>query len=355
MIVGRGVLAVWAVSVSLAAYAATASFGGATPDARVVVGLPAADLAALRQKFRRPAETPFPTSNPYSAEKAELGKALFFDPRLSRSGSVSCASCHNPSLGWSDGLPKAVGFGMRPLARRTPHVKNLAWGAAFQWDGRADSLEMQARMPITAPDEMNMTMDLVVERLRAVPGYAPMFRNAFGGENAISASNVTAALATFERTLISGEAPFDRWVNGDETALGPDAKRGFELFTGKARCAACHSTWRFTDDSFHDIGLAATADLGRGKFAPPSVIAMRHAFKTPSLRDLRMQGPYGHDGQLGDLAAVIEHYAKGGETRESLSFEMKPVELSERERRELVAFLESIRSEPAPVQFPQLP
>ncbi len=353
--IGRRLLTLWAASVTLAAYAATAGLGGATPDVAVERPLSSADLAALKQKFRRPAATPFPKGNPFTEEKAALGKSLFFDPRLSRSGSVSCATCHNPSLGWSDGLGKAVGFEMKPLARRTPPVRNLAWGAAFQWDGRADTLEMQARMPITAPDEMNMTMDLVVERLKAAPGYGPMFQRAFGGDDPISARTITAALATFQRTLVSREAPFDRWIAGDETAIGPDARRGFELFNGKARCAACHSSWRFTDDSFHDIGLTATADLGRGKFAPPSVVAMRNAFKTPSLRDLRMQGPYGHDGQLKDLGAVIEHYAKGGEKRESLSFEMKPVELSDRERRELVAFLDSIRAEPAAVELPQLP
>lgn len=352
-IVGYRILAVWAVVVVGAAFAATV--GRATPDRAAGHVLSDHDLAALKQKFRRPDHAPFPQTNPPSAEKEALGKSLFFDPRLSRSGSVSCGSCHNPSLGWTDGLPKAVGHNMATLARRTPQLRNLAWGAAFQWDGRADSLEMQARMPITAPDEMNMTMDLVVERLKAVPGYEPMFKSAFGGGDPISARNVTAALASFQRTLVSGEAPFDRWIAGDERAIGPDAKRGFALFTGKARCASCHSSWRFTDDSFHDIGLTETSDQGRGKFAPPNVVAMRNAFKTPSLRDLRMQGPYMHDGQMTHLHDVIEHYAKGGETRASLSFEMKPVELSETERRELVAFLETLKAEPTPISLPQLP
>ena len=148
---------------------------------------------------------------------------------------------------------------------------------------------------------------------------------------------------------------FDRWIKGEEEAIGPDARRGFALFTGKANCAACHSGWRFTDDSFHDIGLRADDDLGRGKFVPPSVTAMRYAFKTPSLRDLRMQGPYMHDGQLSSLDAVIEHYVKGGERRPSLSFEMKPVELSVQERRYLTAFLESLAAEPSSLTLPQLP
>lgn len=349
-------IAAWFVAVGSLSYAVTTGSSDATTDRPAPTGLASADeLAASKAKFRRPASTPFPKANPHSAEKEALGKALFFDPRLSRSGSMSCGTCHNPSFGWSDGLPRAVGFGMAPLPRRTPHVRNLAWGAAFQWDGRAPSLEAQARMPLTAPDEMNMTMDLVIERLKAVPGYAPLFRSAFDEEDPISARNVAAALATFQRTLVSPEAPFDRWIEGEEEAIGADAKRGFALFTGKARCSACHSSWRFSDDGFHDIGLRATADLGRGKFAPPSVVAMQHAFKTPSLRDLRLQGPYMHDGQLQTLGEVIEHYAKGGETRPSLSFEMRAVALSERERRDLVAFLETLTAAPSPVALPLLP
>ncbi len=345
------VLITWAVLVCGDAHAVTRFTGPASTP----VGASQRDLAAWKDRFRRPDGVPHPKTNPATPEKVVLGKTLFFDPRLSRSSSVSCATCHNPSLGWSDGLSRAVGFGMVPLSRRTPQVRNLAWGTAFQWDGRADSLEAQARMPITAPDEMNMSMDLIVERLKALPGYKQLFRDAFGGEESIGARNVTAALATFQRTIVSGEAPFDRWIKGEEEAIGPDARRGFALFTGKANCAACHSGWRFTDDSFHDIGLRADDDLGRGKFVPPSVTAMRYAFKTPSLRDLRMQGPYMHDGQLSSLDAVIEHYVKGGERRPSLSFEMKPVELSVQERRYLTAFLESLAAEPSSLTLPQLP
>ncbi|MFG7489914.1 tryptophan tryptophylquinone biosynthesis enzyme MauG [Methylorubrum rhodesianum] len=345
------VLLAWAVLLCGGTYVVTARSDAAT----ATDGPSQQDITALKERFRRPDGVPHPKANPATPEKVTLGKALFFDPRLSRSGSVSCATCHNPSLGWSDGLTRAVGFGMVLLPRRTPPVRNLAWGSAFQWDGRADSLEAQARMPITAPDEMNMSMDLVVERLKAVPGYAPLFREAFGDEEPISARNVTAALAAFQRTLVSGKAPFDRWIEGEEAALGADARRGFALFTGKANCAACHSGWRFTDDSFHDIGLKAGDDLGRGKFAPPSVTAMRYAFKTPSLRDLRMQGPYMHDGQLGSLDAVIEHYVEGGERRPSLSFEMKPVALSTQERRDLTAFLESLAADPAALTLPHLP
>lgn len=352
---GHRVAVVWFVAVCSFAYVVTTGRGDATANASTD-GMPSAgELAALKQRFRRPDSIPHPKANPHSEEKERLGQMLFFDPRLSRSGSVSCGTCHNPSFGWSDGLPKAVGFGMAELPRRTPHVRNLAWGAAFQWDGRAPTLEAQAKMPLTAPDEMNMTMDLVVERLKAVSGYAPLFQAAFEGEDPITARNVTAALATFQRTLVSEVAPFDRWIDGDESAIGTDAKRGFALFTGKAKCSACHSSWRFSDDSFHDIGLKTSEDVGRGKFAPPSVVAMQNAFKTPSLRDLRLQGPYMHDGQLRTIDDVIEHYAKGGEKRPSLSAEMKVVDLTDRERRELVAFLETLNAGSKPVTLPLLP
>ncbi|WP_244470964.1 tryptophan tryptophylquinone biosynthesis enzyme MauG [Microvirga massiliensis] len=352
---GRKMVLGWAVALAgAAALLVHADSLAREADPGQAIAASGSAVERLKARFRRPEAIPFPKSNPHSPEKEELGKLLFFDPRLSRSASVSCASCHNPSLGWTDALPRAIGYEMRPLARRTPPVMNLAWGLAFQWDGRAETLEHQARMPITAPDEMNMTMDLVVERLKSIPGYRVLFEKAFGGPDPITAGNVTAALATYQRTLVSGVAPFDRWVEGDEDAIGPEAKRGFVLFNEKARCSACHSTWRFTDDSFHDIGLD-THDPGRGKFVPPNVVVMRHAFKTPSLRDLRLQGPYMHDGSVKTLEDVIEHYVKGGERRPSLSPEMKPVELSTAERNDLVAFLASLRAEPAKVTLPQLP
>lgn len=351
---GRGRFATSLITVaalSLAAMTGSLARVGDADEGALIAG---AAIESLKARYRRPDFVPFPKTNPHTPAKEELGKALFFDPRLSRSSSVSCASCHNPSLSWSDGLPRAVGFEMKPLARRTPPVMNLAWGTAFQWDGRAETLEQQARMPLTAPDEMNMTMDMVVERLRATPGYQALFEKAFEQPTSITPESVTAALATYQRTLVSGRAPFDRWVEGQDDALAPEAKRGFALFTGKARCASCHSTWRMTDDSFHDIGLKGE-DLGRGKFAPPSVVTMQHAFKTPSLRDLRLQGPYMHDGSVQNLDDVIEHYVKGGAKRPSLSSDMRPLELSADERRDLIAFLTSLKAEPTRIELPQLP
>jgi cytochrome c peroxidase len=307
----------------------------------------------LKAKYRRPESIPFPKSNPFDAAKAALGKHLFFDPRLSSSGSVSCASCHNPSFDWADGLERGIGVTGVPLPRRTPSVLNAAWLSAFMWDGRAGTLEHQATMPITAEHEMGMSLDDVTQRLKDIEGYKPLFEAAFPGEE-IRIENTLAALATYERTLVSSKAPFDRWIEGDEAAISAEAKRGFLVFNGVGRCSKCHSSWRLTDDSFHDIGLESE-DIGRGQFAPPSVVIMQHAFKTPSLRDLRLSGPYMHDGSMKTIDEVIKHYEKGGKVRPSLSPEMKPVKLTKQERDDLIAYLATLRGPPLAQEAPRLP
>lgn len=320
--------------------------------------LDAEALAALKAKYRRPQEIPFPASNPLTEEKRQLGELLFFDPRLSRAQDQSCASCHDPARSWSDGRARGIGFQGQELARRSPGVLNLAWMAAFMWDGRAHTLEQQALLPITAPEEMNMATELVVERLHEVPAYRQLFARAFAvgdtTSDTITPGNVAVALATFQRTLVSSPAPFDRWIEGDENAISAAAKNGFALFNGKAGCSACHSSWRFTDDSFHDIGLDST-DIGRGRFAPPSVVIMQHAFKTPTLRDLDADGFFMHDGSMRGLEEVIAHYEKGGNPRPSLSHEIHPIELSASERAELIEFLHTLKGEALKVRRPTLP
>jgi cytochrome c peroxidase len=307
----------------------------------------------LKAKYRRPESVPAPKSNPVTPEKVELGKHLFFDTRLSSTRSVSCASCHNPGFDWADGRARGLGVTGVPLPRRTPTVLNAAWLTALMWDGRAATLEDQAVLPITAEHEMGLALDEVIGRLKEIPGYVPLFEAAFPGQE-INTENLLAALATYERTLVSQDSPFDRWIAGDETAISEAAKRGFAVFNGAARCSKCHSGWRLTDDSFHDIGLE-TEDLGRGQFAPPSVVIMQHAFKTPALRDLRLSGPYMHDGSMKTLDEVIAHYEKGGKARPSLSPEMKPIKLSRQERDDLVAYLHTLQGPPLPVQVPRLP
>jgi cytochrome c peroxidase len=311
-------------------------------------------LEQLKARYRRPEAIPSPKSNPFTPEKAELGRMLFFDPRLSGSNAIACASCHHPGLDWTDGLPRGVGHGGQTLPRRTPTLLDLAWGAAFMWDGRAATLESQALLPLTSPNEMNTPAGEVAGKLQAIRGYREPFAKAFP-EAGISEETITAALATFERTITSPRAPFDAWIEGDEGAIPEAAKRGFLLFDGKARCSKCHAGWRFTDDSFHDIGLAS-ADLGRGEHVPPAVTIMQHAFKTPTLRNVTLrQGAYMHDGSLADLDAVLEHYVKGGIRRPSLSPELQPVDLGPAERADLIAFLATLAGPPAEIAVPVLP
>ena len=328
----------------------TAASGGTAP---LSTEMSAIAIDELKAKFRRPLSIPFPKSNPFDEKKKELGRRLFFDPRLSVTGSVSCASCHDPNVGWTDGLERGVGVTGVPLPRRTPGIVDAAWLTALMWDGRAETLEQQATMPITAELEMGMPLDALAKRLNEIDGYKSLFEAVFPGEG-INAKNAIAALATYERTLVSNKSSFDRWIDGDNLAVSAAARRGFVVFNSTGRCNKCHSGWRFTDDSFHDIGLRSD-DIGRGKFAPPSVTIMKHAFKTPSLRNARMSGPYMHNGSMKTMGEVLDHYEKGGELRPSLSPEMKPVKLSQREKDDLLAFLETLSGPPVTDKSPELP
>lgn len=330
--------------------AGATQIGGATQVSLAPPPPPPVD--ELKKEYLRPATVPFPASNPYTKAKADLGKTLFFDTRLSKSGTQSCGTCHNPSYSWGDGMAKGVGDGMKTLKRRSPTVLNAAWGAIFMWDGRAADLEEQALGPILASAEMNIPIDKLLERLDSIASYKPLFEAAFPGKG-ISPEAIGKAIATFERTIVSGWAPFDAWIAGDAKAISPAAQRGFSLFNGKAGCAECHSGWNFTDDSFHDIGLP-DPDIGRGEFVPVAV-KMNHAFKTPGLREIVLRGPFMHDGSAKTLEAVVEHYDTGGLARPSRSDLMKPLGLSVQEKADLVAFMQSLSGEAAPISFPILP
>ena len=203
-------------------------------------------VVVLKASYERPTDIPFPEDNPFTQAKAKLGQTLYFDPRLSRSNMQSCASCHNPSFAWGDGLAKGVGDHMHELGRRSPTILNAAWSEALMWDGRFESLEEQALGPIQADVEMNMPLDELIAKLDRIDGYRDLFASAFDGDAEITADRIAMAIATYERTVVSGEAPFDRWIKGDQTAISASAQRGFHLFNGKARCAACHAGWRFT-------------------------------------------------------------------------------------------------------------
>jgi cytochrome c peroxidase len=302
--------------------------------------------------YHRPASIPFPANNPYTAKKAQLGRMLYYGPRLSASGTLSCASCHSPAFAYGDGLPKGVGNGMQPLRRRSPSILDSAWGERFMWDGRAISLEQQALGPIQNPEEMNEPLEHLVGRISQISDYRVMFALAFQDQT-ITAGRIAEAIATHERTIVSGISPFDRWIEGDEKAIPDTAKRGYDLFRTKAKCASCHTDWQLSDNGFHDIGLPDD-DQGRGRLFP-TVIKLQHAFKTPSLRETANRGPYMHDGSLTTLAAVVAHYNAGGISRTSQSELIMPLGLSDDEQGDIVAFLNALTSSAAPDFIPALP
>jgi cytochrome c peroxidase len=309
-------------------------------------------LQALVEKYRRPTTVPIPANNPITPEKVALGQALFFDPRLSGSGAISCATCHNPALAWGDGLPKGIGHMGTRLDRHTPTILNVAYGEPYFWDGRAATLEEQAKAPMESGKEMNMQASDLVRRVRGIPGYSAAFKRVFPAQP-ISIEIIAAAIATFERTIISRDAPFDRWINGDVHAISPSAVRGFVLFNGKANCAACHQGWRMTDDGFHDAGLP-DRDRGRALIAP-GIEQLEQAFKTPTLRNIDQRAPYMHDGSLATLGAVIDHYDGGFVRRASLDSNMRPLGLTPVEKRDLLAFLYTLTSVDAPITVNVLP
>lgn len=308
--------------------------------------------AEWQKNYRRPAEIPFPKNNPYSDAKAKLGRVLFFDPILSGANVRSCSTCHNPGLSWGDGQARAVGEAQKPLALRSPTLLNVAWVPKLGWDGHFRNLESVAMGPITGAGNMNLPEKDMIGRLKAIPGYVDAFDAAFG-EGEITRQKIEFALATFERSIVSSEAPFDRWIGGDNNAISEPAKRGFDLFNSKANCSACHSGWAFTDSSFHDIGTSKT-DIGRGKLFPTS-LKLQYAFKTPTLRDVARRAPYMHDGSIATLAEVVDLYDHGGIDRPSRSEDIRPLNLTKTEKADLIAFLQTLNSAAEPYPLPALP
>ncbi len=308
---------------------------------------------AGRAAYRRPIDLPFPTDDPYTRAKAELGQALFFDPALSGTGAKACASCHNPGLSYGDGLAVEAGVAGRTNGIRTPTLLNVAWIEAAGWDGHFADIADVTLPAIANPLIMGASVDGVLARIAATPGYRSAFADAYPG-GAIDRATLRSAIATYVRTIASGPAPFDRWVAHDESAISDSAKRGFVLFNGRAGCSGCHSGWAFTDGSFHDTGAAADSKPGRGALFPTSV-KLQHAFKVPTLRDVARRAPYMHDGSYPDLGAVLDLYDRGGTDRASLSEQIHPLGLAQGERDDLLAFLATLTSDPAPVAVPVLP
>ncbi len=316
-------------------------FGVTSLPAQVPLGLP---------------ELKEPKDNPSTPGKIELGKMLFFDKRLSTDKSISCASCHDPAKGYSNGEQFATGFENQKGGRNSPTVINSAFHAFQFWDGRAATLEEQALGPIQNPVEMNMKMELALERINGIPEYSRRFQEEFG--EPASDEALAKALAAFERTLLSGDAPYDRFEAGDKTAMSEAAQRGKDLFFGKANCTACHSGGNFTDNSFHNVGIGMDQEKpDEGRFAISKLGGDTGAFKTPTLREIVRTAPYMHDGSLKTLKEVVEHYNKGGIANEYLDEEIFEMNLSEQELNDLVIFLkEGLSSDSYPhVEAPELP
>jgi len=326
-------------------------------------------------------ESMIPKDNPMTAEKVALGEKLYFDKRLSSDRTVSCATCHDPATGLADNNMVGIGIELKKGARNAPTVFNAMFNELQFWDGRATTLEEQAKMPIVNPIEMGMKdHDAVVARVREIGEYKPLFAAAFGADG-VTIDAIAKAIAAFERTQISGNAPFDRFIAGDQNAISDTAKRGWALFNGQARCVSCHA-WNtsspfFTDNKFHNIGVAAKdqnfpqlarrarqlmsqgknrtqildelaltegfSELGRYLITgQPKDIGV---FKTSGLRDIELTAPYMHNGSEKTLLDVVKFYNKGGEANPNLDGGMRPLKLTDPQMDEMVEFLKTLTSD----------
>lgn len=288
-------------------------------------------------------------NQPVSAEKVALGWQLFYDSRLSKDETISCASCHIGQAGFADPRPGSVGVGGAVGGRNAPSVINAAFNASQFWDGRSPSLEDQALGPIQNPIEMANTLQAVEERLNKIEGYSQQFRSVFGAER-ISADLIADAIASFERVVLSGNSPWDRWEQRrDETAVSDAARRGEELFRTKARCAQCHTGSNYTDADaglFHNIGVGmSNPDPDLGRYDVTEREEDRGAFKTPTLRHIAETAPYMHDGSMATLDEVIDFYDRGGEPNTWLDVKMRRLDLTDIEKRDVITFLEALTGE----------
>jgi len=296
-----------------------------------------------------------PADNPLTTAKVELGKKLYFDPRLSADGAISCARCHKPEHGFADDSPFSDGVKGQLGDRNSPTVLNRLYSKAQFWDGRAASLEEQALGPVQNPVEMASSLPLMVSSLAKIAAYKPDFQKAFGSEE-VTADRVAKAIASFERTVLSGNSAFDHFQAGDTNAISESAQRGFAVFVSKGNCAQCHPLPNFTDEQYHNLGVGMdkpNPDLGRYKVTKNE--KDKGAFKTPTLRDLVNTEPYLHDGSGNTVEAVVELVDRGGLRNPNLDLKMKPLRLTKKEQADLVEFLKSLTGEPVTVQEPVLP
>ena len=320
-----------------------------------LAALAAAALASDVVSAVEPAGLPpvqHPKDNPPTPEKIALGKQLYFDGRLSADNKVSCASCHDPAKGFSNGEQFATGVEGKKGGRNSPTVINTAYQKFQFWDGRAQSLEEQALGPIQNPIEMNLTLDAVVAKVNAIEGYRKQFQAVFGTD--VTSDGIGKAIAAYERTVLSGDAPYDKFKAGDKAALTEGAQRGMKLFFGKANCSACHAGASFTDNGFHNIGIPGKDD---GRFTITKFEGDKGGLRTPTLREIARTGPYMHDGSLKTLEEVVAHYNKGGTPNDQLDEEIFALKLTNEQLADLVTFLkEGLASASYPLHTaPELP
>jgi len=302
-----------------------------------------------------PTAIPQPATNLNYAAKVSLGKQLYFDGRLSKNNAISCAFCHNPVAGFADPNQTSVGVVGKRGGRQAPTVYNTAFNPFQFWDGRAGSLEEQAIGPIHNPIEMAETHENVVKKLSQIKGYQDQFQAAFG--TGVSIQGIGEAIAAYERTVISTNSAFDKFVLGDAKAMDESAKRGMAVFRGKGRCIACHNGSNFTDNHFHNTGVPQVGPMEEdlGRFYVTRREQDKRAFKTPTLRSVIESAPYMHDGAFKTLEEVVDFYDKGGNANPQLSVLMKPLGLSPEEKNDLIAFLKALTGVPIPFEFPALP
>jgi cytochrome c peroxidase len=271
---------------------------------------------------------PVPEGNPITSEKVELGRRLFQDRRLSRDGRVACASCHDPRRAFSTPQAQAIGVFSRKGRRNAPALINRAWGRAFFWDGRVATLEDQVLKPIQDANEMALTLAEAERRL------------------GLDATAISRALASYLRSVLSGDAPYDRFINGDRGALTQEQQRGLQIFRGTGNCTACHVGPTFSDERLHNTGVAWRDDSGvftdPGGFGVTNRPEDRGAFKTPTLREVARTSPYMHDGSFRTLDLVVDFYSEGGRRNPAQDPEIRPLRLTSTDKRALVAFLKSL-------------
>ncbi|MGB9625159.1 MAG: cytochrome-c peroxidase [Phycisphaerae bacterium] len=319
---------------------------------------PAAPMARLPIVPAGLPPVPVPADNPMSVEKVELGKALYFEKRLSKDGTVSCATCHDPATAWTEHRATSEGIGNQLGGRNSPTVINAAYMPVLFWDGRAKSLEEQALGPIENPVEMGNKMEAVVVDLGRLPGYKERFKAVFGSDE-ITKERVAQAIAAFERTILSGDSPYDRHVAGDPTAMTEAQKRGLAIFTGKGTCDTCHTPPLFSNGRFYNAGVdAAKPNPDEGRKKVTGEAADMGKFRVPPLREVANTYPYFHDGSAKTLEEAVALMAGGGRDNPNLSPVLKSVRdarITEQEQKDLVEFLKALSGKYPVTEAPKLP